>query len=249
VLEQALKRRWRHLAQERIEDVKPTIPLGKRFWALSAEERSAIEALFDSDAVRALVVGLKQRDSGDPIEIVDAAYWMKGCSSLGRLRYAVLVGIGKGGRKRSLCLLDVKEALAPAAPRDAGVEMPQDNGQRIVTGAQALSPNLGERMLGARLLDKAVVLRELMPQDLKLEIDRLTRNEAKEAARYLASVVGLAHRRQMDVAASKSWSDELARRHTKTLDAPSWLWASVVELAGIHETAYLEHCRRHAMTP
>jgi uncharacterized protein (DUF2252 family) len=99
------------------------------------------------------------------------------------------------------------------------------------------------------LLDKAVVLRELMPQDLKIEIDRLTRTEAMEAARYLASVVGLAHRRQMDAATSKSWSEELARSHTKTLDAPSWLWASVVELAGVHETAYLEHCRRHAMTP
>ena len=34
VLAQALKREWRHLAEERIEDVKPTIPLGERFWAL-----------------------------------------------------------------------------------------------------------------------------------------------------------------------------------------------------------------------
>jgi uncharacterized protein (DUF2252 family) len=248
VLEQALKRRWRHLAEERIEDVTPTIPLGKQFWALSREERNAIKELFENEAVRALVVGLKERDSDDPIEIVDAAYWMKGCSSLGRLRYAVLVGIGSHRKQRSLCLLDIKEALAPAAPRDTGVEMPRDNGQRIVTGAQALSPNLGERMLSARLLDKAVVLRELMPQDLKIEIDRLTRTKAMEAARYLAGVVGLAHRRQMDAATGKSWSDELSRSHTKTLEAPSWLWSSVVELAGIHETAYLEHCRRHALT-
>jgi uncharacterized protein (DUF2252 family) len=164
------------------------------------------------------------------------------------LRYAVLVGVGKAGlNQRSLCLLDIKEASAPAAPRDAGAEMPRDNGQRIVTGAKALSPNLGERMLSARLLDKAVVLRELMPQDLKIEIDRLTRTEAMEAARYLAGVVGLSHRRQMDMATSKSWSDELSRSHTKTLEAPPWLWSSVVDLAGIHETAYLEHCRRHAM--
>lgn len=248
VLQQSLKRRWRHLAQERIEDVTPTIPLGKRFWALSTEERNAIKELFDSDSVRALVVGLKQRDSRDPIEILDAAYWRKGCSSLGRLRNAVLVGVGKGRHQRSLCLLDIKEALAPDAPRDAGVEMPRDHGQRIVAGAQALSPNLGERMLSTRLLDKAVVLRELMPQDLKIEIDRLTRSEAMKAARYLASVVGLAHRRQMDAATSKSWSNELARSHTKTLEAPSWLWSSVVELAGIHEMAYLEHCRRYAMT-
>jgi uncharacterized protein (DUF2252 family) len=248
VMKQALKRRWRHLAKERIEDVRPTIPLGKRFWALSKEERRGIADLLDSEGVRKLVLGLKQRDSTDPIEVVDAAYWMKGCSSLGRLRYAVLVGIGKAAHdENSLCLLDVKEALLPAAPRDPDAEMPRDNGQRIVAGAQALSPNLGERMLSARLLDKAVVLRELMPQDLKIEIDRLTRPEAMAAAHYLASVVGLAHRRQMDSPTRQSWSSELARNHTKSLDAPSWLWSSVVELMGVHEMAYLDHCRRYAM--
>ena len=30
-----------------------------------------------------------------PIKVLDAAYWMKGCSSLGRLRYAVVLGIGE----------------------------------------------------------------------------------------------------------------------------------------------------------
>ena len=47
------------------------------------------------DPVRNLIVGLKYRDASDPVELLDAAYWMKGCSSLGRLRYAVLVAIGK----------------------------------------------------------------------------------------------------------------------------------------------------------
>jgi uncharacterized protein (DUF2252 family) len=47
--------------------------------------------------------------------------------------------------------------------------MSRDNAVRVVTGAKALSPNLGERMMAARLLDKAVVIRELMPQDLKIE--------------------------------------------------------------------------------
>jgi uncharacterized protein (DUF2252 family) len=31
------------------------------------------------------------------------------------------------------------------------------------------------------------------------------------------------------------------------LDAPSWLWSSVVDLVAVHETAYLEHCRRFAL--
>ena len=31
------------------------------------------------------------------------------------------------------------------------------------------------------------------------------------------------------------------------LDAPSWLWSSVVELVSLHEAAYLDHCRRFAL--
>jgi hypothetical protein len=48
VLRQSVKRKreWRHLAQEQIEDVKPTIPLGEKFWSLSREERDEIERLF-----------------------------------------------------------------------------------------------------------------------------------------------------------------------------------------------------------
>jgi uncharacterized protein (DUF2252 family) len=38
----------------------------------------------------------------------------------------------------------------------------------------------------------------------------------------------------------------LDRNRSKTLDAPSWLWLSVVELMGSHEAAYLDHCRRYA---
>jgi hypothetical protein len=33
-LRNALRRKWRHLAKERIKDVTPQIPLGSRFWPL-----------------------------------------------------------------------------------------------------------------------------------------------------------------------------------------------------------------------
>ena len=40
-------------------------------------------------------------------KVLDAAYWMKGCSSLGRLRYAVLVGVADGEpQSNNLCLID-----------------------------------------------------------------------------------------------------------------------------------------------
>ncbi len=116
----------------------------------------------------------------------------------------------------------------------------------MVQGARRLSPNLGDRMVAARMMSKPVVLRELMPQDLKIEIDQFSRAEAVRSARYLASVVGAAHARQMSRADRKAWARELSLHHAANLDAPSWLWSSVVELSARHETGYLEHCRRYA---
>jgi uncharacterized protein (DUF2252 family) len=251
VLKQSTKREWRHLARERIEDVKPTIPLGDRFWALSDEEKAEIDKLFETELVRKLITSFKHRDNDAKVRVLDAAYWMKGCSSLGRLRYAVLLGVGPK-KDHEFCLVDIKEAVraaAPAAPAGSGVKngvMPQDFAKRVVTGACNLSPFLGERMLAAKFLSRPVVLRELMPQDLKLEIDRLTREEAVAAASYLAGIVGKAHARQMDPATRKRWIGELNRNRSKSLDAPGWMWRSVVELIANHETAYLEHCRRYA---
>jgi uncharacterized protein (DUF2252 family) len=125
--------------------------------------------------------------------------------------------------------------------------MPASNAERVVQGARALSPFLGERMLATRLLDRAVFIRELLPQDLKLELDSLDQREACDVARYLASVVGRSHARQLSKADRKAWRSELRRRRPKTLDAPSWLWSSVVELVASHEAAYLHHCRRYAL--
>ena len=246
VMREAARRSWKHLADERIEGVAPVIPLGKRFWPLTRAERAAVEALFAEDALRGLATALRSRDARAPVRVLDAAYWRKGCSSLGRLRLAVLVAVDTGKAERH-CLMDVKEAIAAAAPRSAAAEMPRDNAQRVVAGAQALSPFLGGRMVAARLLDKAVFIRELLPQDLKLEIEHLTRAEAMRVAAYLAQVVGQGHARQMDAAGRRHWLAELHRQRPKTIDAPSWLWNSTVELVAAHEAAYLEHCRRHAM--
>jgi uncharacterized protein (DUF2252 family) len=247
VLRQSLKREWRHLAEERIEDVRPKIPLGERFWALSDEEKAEVERVFETEEARKLITGLKHRDDDAKIRVLDAAYWMKGCSSLGRLRYAVLLGVG-AKKEQEFCLVDLKEAVRAAAPMAKKADMPKDFAERVVTGACNLSPFLGERMLAVKFLSRPVVMRELMPQDLKLEMDRLTRDEAVAAASYLAAVVGKAHARQMDAATRRSWRAELGRNRSKNLDAPSWMWRSVVELIASHETAYLEHCRRFAMS-
>jgi uncharacterized protein (DUF2252 family) len=50
----------------------------------------------------------------------------------------------------------------------------------------------------------------------------------------------------MDAAKRQQWLSLLAKSRTSSLDAPSWLWSSVVELIAVHEVAYLDHCRRYS---
>ncbi|VVE61722.1 hypothetical protein PCA31118_00697 [Pandoraea captiosa] len=245
IMREAVKRSWKHLALERIEDIRPRIPLGRRFWPLSKTEQKQIGALFKIDDIAGLATSLRGRPNHGTVEVLDAAYWVKGCSSLGRLRYAVLLDVdGDVVQGDDLCLMDLKEGVSAAAPRYAGARMPRDNAQRVVMGARHLSPSLGERMRAVRLMDRAVVIRELLPQDLKLDIETLARDDAAEVAHYLARVVGKAHARQMDDATCRAWLTELQRNRSKTIDTPVWLWNSVVQLTSEHEAAYLEHCKR-----
>ncbi|SMF38703.1 DUF2252 family protein [Pseudogulbenkiania subflava] len=247
LLRTSKSRRWEQLAREHIDNPKPTIPLGRRFWPLDDEERQAMQELFRTGGLRKLATRLKSRDDDARVELLDAAYWVKGCSSLGLLRYAVLLGIDNG-EEREYCLIDIKEAVHAAAPRLNRSKMPRDNAQRVLTGTRNLSPALGERMLAARFLDRGVFIRELLPQDLALQIEQLDPKQAMQVAHYLAWVVGTAHARQMDEATCKAWLSELKQQRSKTLDAPSWLWQSVVQLVASHEQGYLEHCRKYALS-
>ncbi|MGJ7580131.1 DUF2252 family protein [Variovorax sp. RHLX14] len=255
-LQDARLRTWRHLAEERVEGAKRSIPHGKRFWPVSADERRSIRALVESPAVRDTITQLHHRDDEAEVTFLDGAYWMKGCSSLGKGRYAVLLDIGRTVAKgRDFCLIDIKEAVQAVAPHAASgpgaapdiPSMPVDNAERVVAGARAMSPFLGERMTAAHLGRKSVFVRELLPQDLKLEIENLDISEATHTAYYLARVVGAAHARQMDSDVRRHWREVLTRNHSRALEAPSWLWSSVVELVASHERGYLDHCRRHAM--
>src|SRR5436190_14782553 len=44
LLAHSVRRRWRHLAEERLETVEPRLPLGKKFWPLGGEERESLQA-------------------------------------------------------------------------------------------------------------------------------------------------------------------------------------------------------------
>jgi uncharacterized protein (DUF2252 family) len=67
ILKRAYRRRWRHLAEERIKDVTPSIPLGKNFWALAAAEKKALADLFEASETRKLVTGLDGRKNEAPV--------------------------------------------------------------------------------------------------------------------------------------------------------------------------------------
>ena len=247
VRRKALVRDWESLANERMEDVKPSLPLGSKFWEITDAEREALRSVIEGPDVRRLVLSVSGRDGGSEVTLADAAYWKKGCSSLGFLRFAVLVKIAESKKRVSYGLLDLKEAVKSVAPVSATAAMPKDDAQRVVAGARALSPNLGDRMLSELLLIRSVVVRELLPQDLKIEIEQFTGKQAPLAARYLAEVVGRAHGRQLDERACKDWISVLQKQHIGGLDAPHWLWSAVVDLSASHEVGYLEHCRRYAL--
>jgi hypothetical protein len=46
--------------------------------------------------------------------------------------------------------------------------------------------------------------------------------------------------------ASRAWRAEIRKHRSRRLDAPGWLWSSVVALVAEHERGYLEHCRLYA---
>ncbi len=246
VRRRALSRKWRHLAKERLEDVEPAIPIGKRFWPVDADERDALRDIVIHPPVSRMVLSLDRKGEDRKPFMADAAYWMKGCSSLGLLRFAAIVGL-KGYDAVDYSLIDLKEAVDPIAPASLGASMPSEPAERVLAAARALSPNLGERMVTARLLGHSMFVRELMPQDLKIEVEQFSQSEAQKAARFLANVVGKAHARQMDDATRRDWLHALRKGRFSGLDAPSWLWRSVVELAARHEAGYLEHCRVYAL--
>jgi uncharacterized protein (DUF2252 family) len=138
-------------------------------------------------------------------------------------------------------LIDIKEAAASVVPTRARV--PRDHAQRVIEGAKALAPALGERMVEETVLGWSVVIRELLPADLKIDAEVLTRKQAASIAGYLGRVVGHAHARQMIEKQREAWAKKITGRTFARGRLPMWLWTSVVELLGQHEKGYLEHCR------
>jgi hypothetical protein len=97
-------------------------------------------------------------------------------------------------------------------------------------------------MLAATILGRRTVVRELMPQDRKVNLKLLKRGEAAPIARHLGAVVGRAHARQLSPEASVAWAERLLPDGLPDRVPPEWLWEPLVRLVGEHEEAYLRHC-------
>ena len=110
MMKESSRRSWKRLACERLENTDPQIPLGKRFWPLSKNELKEIFKTFEVNALCRLATSIKHREDNALVKVLDAAYWVKGCSSLGRLRYAVLLDVGNNTSDgNDLCLIEVAQ--------------------------------------------------------------------------------------------------------------------------------------------
>lgn len=227
------RRKWRHVAKERLGHPTPGIVLGKRFWPLLPPESADIRQLIADPGLAHHLFG-EAADEG--IEMIDAAYWVKGCSSLGSLRYAVTVRCGS-----RFHLVDIKQAVSPLAEQARSLSLPLNDAERIVAGARALSPRLGLRMSAAEVSGRPVFARTLSPNDLKLEADLMMDKDAGAVAYYLGTVVGRSHGAQLTLADRLTWAGVVA---DGIGEAAYWLFKAVARMLGQIEIDYLAHCRR-----
>lgn len=236
---------WKTLARERTAGHTVSLPRGRSFWPITADEHEALRTLFARPDVAGLATQISRRPDQCKVSLLDAAFWRKGCSSLGRRRYAAVLDVDGEGRKgNDFCLMDVKEAHASCVPAMArGV--PVQPAERLLAGARALTPALGERMRAGDVLGTPVIVRELMPQDMKLDIRRLQPNQAQRMADYLGAVVGYAHARQLSAEDRQAWHREVVRGRSKTTHAPAWLRDAAIGVMHELDVAYIQHCLRY----
>lgn len=220
------------------------IPLGARFWALTPAERGSVEAIVAEERTRALVVTATDCGDAAHVELLDAAYWVKGCSSLGAWRGIALLRASRPGGGSERVILDFKEARTPTCPTLGGG--PANPAARVVAAARVLSADLGDRMIASEVLGTPVFVRELRAEDLKIELTEIDRRDAVAVGEQLGEIVGIAHARQLRDGDAERWRAELSRACPRPDEPPEWLWAAIVDLIGDHQSAYLRHGQRVA---
>ncbi|MEO7097605.1 MAG: DUF2252 family protein, partial [Polyangiales bacterium] len=233
LVREATKATRRDLLSKHTGDDHPrALPLGDRFWPLSAASRDALAALAIEPAMRELT-------SGAGMQVLDVAFRVAGTASLGTFRAALLVSVDDAPKGERLRILDVKESTGSAAPAMGGT--PSDDAERALAGARALAPGFGARKRAVSVLSHRCLARELMAQERKVEVDRLAAGELATLAFTLGKVVGKAHGRQLSPKDAKQWRTDVSARRAAG-HPPEWLSRALALLVGAHEAAYLRHC-------
>ena len=123
VAKKAATASWKSLAAEDLEGTSPTLPIGKCFWPLSHQEKRDIERLVADREMHRLATRLRSRDDNEEVKLVDAAYWVKGCSSLGR---ALRSSVACGWERRRLLLGGFERGGESICPHATRAKMPSD---------------------------------------------------------------------------------------------------------------------------
>jgi uncharacterized protein (DUF2252 family) len=199
---------------------------GERYFDAPQELRDQVPAalaLFAQRAASSGGPGLEQ------LAIVDVAYRVAGTGSLGAVRLAVLTR-GKGGEDKNW-LFDLKEQVRPSILTLAPQELSGSRAEQVEQAFRACVQPAPRMMAASKLGELEVLVRRLTPQEDKLSLSQLKAADLEGLAAYLGALLGSAHRRGR-ATEFRPWSPlEL-----------TGILERAVELAGIHEAAYLELC-------
>ena len=72
IVKTATRRTWKGLAKERIENTKPSIPLGRSFWLCS--KPNELDNLIASESVRDILTSTLTRQEDVAVTVADAAF-------------------------------------------------------------------------------------------------------------------------------------------------------------------------------
>lgn len=161
---------------------------------------------------------------------LDVAFRVAGTGSLGVQRLAILVR-GKGG-KDGAWIFEIKEEGTPSATALLGAPRMKP-AARVVAAMRACQARPPQLLGAVELEGRSMLLRRLTPQEDKLSLAAITRDEVLPAANYLGSLAAHAHQRGASKKAKRAW-----KKSERTA-----LLEQAIELAGLHEAAYLAYCR------
>lgn len=228
LLERATVRDRRALLDARTESKKNSrrFVRGDRYADLSASLARDAERAF-AEYVKAHV-GKKHH----PLyEIEDMAFRVAGTGSLGCLRVAILVR-GKG-KRHGEWVFDMKEEDAQASAAKLVPKNFLRGSERVERGLRACLKDVPRALGRAKLRGLPMLVRRLTPQEDKLDLLHIPKDELVPLAKLLGALIGRAHARGATKKPKKAWSATDVRH---VLD-------SAVRLAGIHEATYLAFCQ------